>query len=310
MPTQPNETGDGRFRRVRRAQACVAGFLVLAIAVSFLGIPKPAAAVACGGGGPIGGPPSGLFVPVFDSANLVANAITAGQTTALDVKSVADCILTGLLKVVINFVRDLIIRWLVTGRFGMPAFSTSIQVDLARSAENASRIFLSQLSGINFCQGFNIPAPQNYNLDFSLTVACTLSSSFSANDTDSLLNLRSNPAAVSLEDRLALGDPQNNRIYAYIFTLDEKERQVARAAAARANEYNASQGFLGTRNADGSIKTPGSVLAKLIMEQVITSPSRQVDVADTVQQAITAIINTAFRVVMEKGLNAAFGSGQ
>ncbi|MBI4132748.1 MAG: hypothetical protein HY473_01440 [Candidatus Sungbacteria bacterium] len=310
-------------QRLHKPVSFIAAVLIIALVLVSIPSPKPAkalvsciAAVAGALGLGLGttaagaaGAAVGLYVPTFDVVNKLSFDITAASTAGLKTKSCADEITTTALKLVINLVRDMVLRWIVTGRFEGPVFSASFSIDAAKTAENASRIFLSELSGINFCAGFGIPSVQNFIFSRDFTLACTLPSGIDRQYTDTLIKLTTDPASLSLEERLTLQDPQNNRIYSYVRTIDEQNKAIARAVAARNAEYAAGQGFLGIRDPQtGKITTPGSAVAKLVMEEVITSPIRQTDVANTVQQAIAAIIDTAIRVVIERGLTQAFGS--
>lgn len=256
----------------------------------------------------------GLTVPVFDARNFGVNAntsfqstVTAGMTSGLMQKSCMDAITTALLKTAIALVRDTVIRWIATGNFGAPVFSTSYRIDAARIAENASRIFLSRLTSLNFCAGFGIPNPANFTFSFNLWSQCTLPPGLAQNYTDALLRLHNSPGSLSFEEWLALNDPQNNRIYQYVFALDEKARQEAAAVNAFDEEYQAGKGFLCIRNSSGRCTTPGSAVAELVMQSQIVSPIRQTDVADDVQTAIAAIVNTAVQTLINRGLTSVFG---
>lgn len=245
-------------------------------------------------------------VPVLDSANLAVNTATAKGVGALVTKEYTLDPLSYIAKLVIRTLRDMVIRWILTGNFGAPTFSTSFLIDASRIAENASRQFLSELTGLNFCAGFNIPAPQNFAYNFNLNSSCTLPIGINQNYTDSLLALNSNPRSLSFEDKLALNDPQNNRIYSYIFALDEQERRVAAAVSARNAEYQAGGGFLGIRTSTGKIKTPGRYIAD-VLAQDVNSLFREYDLADELLEAIAAIVDTFVHKTISDGLTGAFG---
>lgn len=246
----------------------------------------------------------GLEVPVRDA---VVRAQTTIANTSTNNSSCVNVFTTAILKTAIALVRDMVLRWIVTGNFGAPVFSTSYRIDATRIAENASRIFISQLTGLNFCAGFGIPSPQNFLLGFALTSQCTLPAGINENYTDALLRLHNDPGSLTFEEYLALSNPQNNRVYQYVWALDEKRRQEAIAVNSFNQEYQAGKGFFCVRNASGRCVTPGSAVAELVMQSQIVSPIRQTDVADDIQTAIAAILDTAVRVLIERGLATVFG---
>ena len=256
-------------------------------------------------------------VPVFDApANLTLDAILAdttviaADTSLLVTKEYKLDPLAWVFKLVIRTLRDMVIQWILTGRFEGPAFSTSFAIDIARSAENASRIFLSRLTGLNFCAGFGIPNIRNFAYDFNFSIACTLPGNVNQNYSDTILALTDDPASLSLEEHLALRELQNNKIYAYIFTLDEQQRRVAQAANAFNQEYTAGGGFLGIRDPNtGKIKTPGRYIAD-VLAQDVNSVFREYDLADELLEAVAAIVDTFVHKTISDGLAAVTSSSQ
>ena len=247
-----------------------------------------------------------ILTCVGTALNLVQNTLTAGGISFLVSKSKLDAIATGLLKKAINLVRDMVIRWIITGRFEGPVFVASFSVDLAKVAENASRIFLSELTDINFCKSIRPPDRQTFRLSADFGLSCTLPDKYDQEYTDTIITLATNPRALQREVIQALGEPNNISTDVTIVALDEQQKAISRALLARSAEYVTGDGFLGIRDADGNIKTPGSYVAELVMQSQIVSPIRQTDVADTVQTAIAAILDTAIRASIEKGLSTAF----
>lgn len=61
-------------------------------------------------------------VPVLDSANLAVNTATAKGVEALVTKEYALDPLAFVAKLVVRTLRDMVIRWIITGRFEGPAF--------------------------------------------------------------------------------------------------------------------------------------------------------------------------------------------
>lgn len=299
----------------KTSTAWVAGLLIVVIFVlslPLLAYPKPAQAQAACiaalasalgislGSGAAAASTAGLAVPVLDALNLSQNTITANAAAALKTKSCADELLTAALKVAINLVRDMVIRWIVTGRFEGPVFSQSFAIDLQKGVENASRIYLSKLTGINFCAGISIPPSAFFNLNANLALACTF------NGDRRLFRLG---AGVSDVIQLSASEETPNEYWnAAITALDQKLQFEEQARSAFTEEFQAGQGFLCIRDQEtGKCTTPGSAVAAIVMQTQIISPIRQTDVANTVQQAIAAILDTAIRVLLEKGLSRTFG---
>lgn len=258
---------------------------------------------------------TGLMANCIQSAlSMISNSITASGIGYLVTKSKLDAIATGIIKTAVKLVRDMVVRWILTGRFEGPVFSGSFSIDAAKTAENASRIFLSRLFGINFCAGIEVPTIRDFIFAEDFGLSCTvpgLSDRFSTDEFYQKIYRHAEYAQTHpIEIEFDEFNAQNDAIYTYTEIRRLKDEAVARALIARAAEYQAGQGFLDIKNAVGEVITPGSVVKGLALESIITSPQRQLDVANTVQQAIVAILEAAVRVTIEKGLSGATGSSR
>lgn len=243
---------------------------------------------------------TGFVNMAANTISAVQNSATAGYTGALTRKTVLyDPIATAIVKTVINLVRDMVLRWIVTGRFEAPVFSGSFAADLQKITENAARTFLGGLTGINFCAPFAVPPQAFISADLNLRLACTFPGDYNG----FLLANTGNIVQFWASEQTA-----NDYWNVLVTTLDAKLQTEYRAQSAFAAEYQAGQGFLGIRDpATGKIVTPGTTVGRLVMKQVIDQPIEQGTVADTTQQAIAVIIDTAINVLIEKGLGKAFG---
>lgn len=232
-----------------------------------------------------------LVTPLFraEAQFLVYDIVTSP-------KSLLDALTTATLKSAINLIRDMTIHWIATGRFEGPTFSTSFSVDIAKSAENASRTFLGRITGLNLCSGFGVPGIQSFSFGANLGLSCT--------SPEGRRFIK--PALRTARDRYLDSLPVNDYPQTLVRLAQAKGEAEARAAAEKSADFLSGSGFLGTRDENGNIITPGSAIAKLVMEQAIVSPIRQTDVAATTQQAIAAIVDTAIRTILEKGLTATF----
>lgn len=236
--------------------------------------------------------------------NLIQNTVTAGGVGYLVAKSKVDAVATGLVKTAIQIARDMVIRWILTGRFEGPVFSTSFSADTAQAAENASRIFLSTLTGYNFCRGFDIPQRLSFPFDFNFQISCTLPGRL--NNRSGTIDFFLHPEQFTEQDRLVALQPEN--LYPWVLTnsIQAKANTEARAITAFAAEYAAGSGFLPIKDRDGKVTTPGQAVAQLVIDQEIRGPREEATVVQTIQQAIGAIVDTAIRATLERGLGAVF----
>lgn len=250
----------------------------------------------------------GAYVPTAEVPILPVGAseiATGAATSKLNIKSIADDLVTRFLKTVINLARNMVLEWITNGRFDKPVFSLNFSADARKIAENAARTALGELSGINFCQGFDVTRVPGLSLNLRLNLECSLPREKQGNSLDWYLH----PEKYTERDRQLALEPENTYPWAFAKALETKAQAEANAVSAFVNEYIAGQGFLGIRDESGRVKTPGSYVAKLVMESQITQPLQETAVANTVQQAIADIVNTAVRVSIERGLNAAFSGG-
>lgn len=237
---------------------------------------------------------------------LAQATLTAINTNALVTKEYVLDPLSWIAKAVIRTLRDMTIKWIVTGQFGFPSFQASFTADPARIAENASRLFLSQLTGINFCSfAQDIPSLPNFRIAEDFGLSCSLPSGLNANYQAKLVQWIEDPYSLSLEERWAFTDPQANKAYLYVDTLDRKAEAEAKALIARAAEVASGGGFVGQRDAKGKIKTPGRVITNYLQE-AIGSNFREGDVADELNEAIVAILDTLVGQMINKGLSTIF----
>ena len=173
--------------------------------------------------------------------NLAQTTITAVNTNALVKKEYVLDPLAWIAKLVIRQLRDMVVQWILTGRFGGPTFSQSILLDLKNAAFNASKIFLSNLTGIIFCSG-SPPLPPDAFLRLSLSAR--LNCSFAGGGTIADLL-----AASQFDYNLVISaqDVPNDYFNSAIAALDEKLIMESAARDALQQEYIAGRGFLGIR---------------------------------------------------------------
>src|SRR3989344_6474119 len=188
-------------------------------------------------------------VPVIDDVTNANTGVTALNTTSLETKIVKlDPIATALLKTAIKILKDMVIRWILTGRFEGPVFSVSYSADIRKSAENAARAVLEKLTGIPFCSGISIPSRAFFSFGDDFTLACSFP------DLE-----RFRQGQVFSPEMLAQSVKTENSIEdVWVAVLDRQLQAAAIATKSFTAEYQAGQGFLNIKDPrTGKTKTPG-----------------------------------------------------
>lgn len=193
-------------------------------------------------------------------------------------------------RTIIDLLRDYIINAIATGQFGKPQFVASFFADPSRWGENAARLFLSQITGINFCNyNLNIPQIASVRISLSFDLQCNVNSFRDLSDT-----LFSSPATMSLVDELLLED--HDPIYEILLTHQKALEAERRARKAKRDEALTGMGWLGKRlGLKGKINTPGSLVVSFLT-QSIESDYRKCDTATEFQQVIA---NCALSAVVD-----------
>lgn len=208
--------------------------------------------------------------------------------------------LTAVAKKVIRALRDSTVRWIRTGDFEIkkPHFTTSLIGDPQRIADNAARLFLSELTGINFCN-FHPRLPRVPSLNFSLKLDAQLKCTFGDNYDGFMDDFENGGWAAFYSTQ----QPQNDPLQSQLNMLAEKEKNIVRATAAHAREAAFGGGFLGARDPKtGKIITPG----RLIADSIVTADLSEqigVELVDEFHEALIEIIDTAAGTLIKKGLD-------
>lgn len=211
-------------------------------------------------------------------------------------KTILNPIVTGAAKILIKQIRNSIVRWIRTGDLEIkkPFFITSFITDPQRIADNAARLFLSELTGINFCNYHpNIPSVQNlvFNIDLDFELTCDP-------------NLGSNQRfGNGLGGYLASSHPSANFSTVINKVGDKMEDSVRRAISSFAEEARVNSGFLGQRDPKtGKVNTPGKIIADSL---ITTDLSEQIgiELVDEFHEAVIQIIDAAVGTIIQKGLS-------
>ncbi len=313
-------------------------------------------------------------VPVNETgANLLTNVKTTTESTISAIKNTFTAFNTDwdfvrtkflnpaarlILRLVIKEMKRMALNYIITGQAGKPQFVTNFQLDAKQAAENAVRGYLSQLTGVNFCNFFPSPQQAVYSINLSLQLECSVTSGAYAQ------YLR-DPASVTVIDRILAQDPSTDFIQTIISAGQQQAQAVAQASIARAAQT--SSGFIGDfikevsqpsqeqiaastaqqreaarqvalqdydstheeineaeRQAIGNaaaaavqirapeptiienIKTPGQAVSGLL-NNTINTDFMEPTVAKEFDEAVIQIVDTAFQVMISKGLNNVFG---
>lgn len=233
----------------------------------------------------------------------VQRGILSDQDKLVQKEFCLDGIAKGLMSIVIQTVKNMIIKWILTGNFEKPFFSVNIEADLKKSAENALRIFASKLTGIDFCNYFpQVPTIPNFPFNFRFGIECSLQRPFG----DYIRGLEfptQNPQY--FQDRILGFFSENDPLEVELEIARRSAQEAAKAKEATRDELLAGGGFYGERNNRGEITTPGSGV-KRIFEQPIESETRNRDLADEIGEAVAQIIDTVIGKVVNGGINKIF----
>ncbi|MDO8600782.1 MAG: hypothetical protein Q7R73_04260 [bacterium] len=219
-------------------------------------------------------------------------------------EAILDPLATSLAKSVIRQLRAATINWIITGDFDLkkPFFITSFVLDPQKIAENVSRQFLSDLTGINFCNfhpRLQSAPSLNININFNKQFACTFGNNGSSADYEAFLRDFDNggwPAFFGLQQA------KNDPIQTLLSSIDQKEKNISRATAAYIREAALGGGFLGQRDPKtGKIKTPGRLIADTLQNAQLSEYIGQ-ELVNEIFGAITEIIDTAIGKTIEDGL--------
>lgn len=187
-----------------------------------------------------------FFDKAKDVAILVEETATTIESTLIKTftdwttfkAKILDPLAKQILITLIRTMKQMAINYIVTGEAGEPKFITNFHVDIKKSLENATRSYLSRLTGINFCSFFPPVQPLLIPLSFEFQLQCAVNSS--------LYNqyIR-DPASVSEIERILATDPSTDFLQVLISAGQQKAYQLAEAGIARAAEVSAGNGLLG-----------------------------------------------------------------
>ncbi len=258
-------------------------------------------------------PPRESKALIFDfvteiGPNLFVNSITSAVDLAMKaydtiLKPLAIAAAKAAIRSVVAELKNQTIRWIVTGQFGTPQFVSSFQADPRKIAENASRIFLSRITNINFCN-YQPPVYQSdllFSVKLGLELQCSLDSS-----TD-FTNFARDWRKGRWSALWGVTNPQNNYWDVAQRAIVQKQIAENKSLSAWYNEILTNSGFTGLKK-NGKIVTPGQYLADSLKETVHQDyPTLdQIDEWSGILQALSEIVDAGLKTVIQKNLTEAF----
>lgn len=232
-----------------------------------------------------------LFVPRQN-----AEATVPTHCSFLDVNCIKEYVLDtaakAVMKKIIRTLRAATINWILTGDFEIkkPFFVTSFIADPQRIADNAARLFLSELTGINFCN-FH---PRLRSVQ-ALTINLNLNNLVSCSGPNRTLDN-------SIGDGYLSTRGDYNFSQTLLTVASEKNKTVSRGVSSWLEETRNNSGFLGQRDPKtGKIKTPGNLIAETLIGAQNSEMFGQ-EVNQEIFSAIVDVIDTAIGQTIQKGL--------
>ena len=217
----------------------ISGVLIFLIIFPMISIPKEVLAQA-----PVG-------VPVTDPAHTAVNTKGLAEKIVIAIKStlteinthwptlktkILDPLAKLAIRIIIREMKRMALNYIATGNAGKPQFVTNFQLDAKQAAENAARSYLSQLTGVNFCNFFPSPQQSLYSINFQFQLECSVTSGAYA-------KYLTDPASVTDVERLLALDPSTDFLQTVMNASQQKAQSVAQAGIARAAQT--SSGFIG-----------------------------------------------------------------
>jgi len=335
------------------AATCGAGLLTQAVGYGIglikSGVLGTASVIATKAAAVVSVPEVPLAGPVTETAPSAAIQVTTMATfwETLQEKFRVYCLNPAMKQIaiaIIRGIRDQILTYINTGNFGKSTFITNFQFDAQQTAKNATRLFLSKISGLDFC---NYYPPPGVDLNFELSVRLGLECTYQQSTSDYLKGL-DNPGSLPYYAQARLLLPQNDPLMVEMQLRQKLAGEVASAVEARQNQVVSGKGFIGmekcveekvvvaggyfhsasgercTTGADFAlgdcvsqaaqtvcskteIVTPGSYVADIATEP-IKSQMRELELIDEfgeIQGAITAIIDAFIKKTVNDGLSKA-----
>lgn len=237
-----------------------------------------------------------LFIPRHN-----VEATVPTHCSFLDVNCIKEYVLDtaakAVMKKIIRTLRAATVNWILTGDFEIkkPFFVTSFIADPQRIADNAARLFLSELTGINFCS-FHPKTRSVQSLLININLDQMLSCDFG----------RGQIRDEGLGGTAATLHPSQNFSTTLRSLRDAESAAIHRSLSSFADEVRTNSGFLGQRDPKtGKIKTPGNLIAETLIGAQNSEMFGQ-EVNQEIFSAIVDVIDTAIGKTIQDGILGKF----
>ncbi len=273
---------------------CVISFMVVLLWVGF-SVPSPVHA-------------QGLSVPVLDAPNLVQNTIIAESTFTLSTKeNFLDSLVGVMGKQLIRQLTQSTVNWINSGFEGKPAFVDNPGRFLTDVGDQITGRFIDEL-GLGFlCSSFSSTIQLALRLDYGLggsgyidRYSCTASAVID-NVTKGQIASADSFFDVAVRSR-------NNPYVSYLSAKQELSLRIGNAQEIQLAELNWGNGFLSFKDANGNITTPGAVIEGQL-NHILGSDTRQLELADEINEILGALTNTLMSQVIQGGLRGVSNGG-
>ncbi len=240
-------------------------------------------------------------------------------------ESCSDAIAYALAKSLLAAMTRSIVDWINNGFEGDPLFVTDPQGFFRDVLDQATGIFFIELGQTQICEPLRAPIIKLlFTAPYFDRVQCTLSTVIQ-NVEDFSLDFRNGGWSAWIQ----INEPQNNIYGLAYLTADELQRQRAEREQNARQEVSQGDGFIGFKKCLEYVTdtdefgneistdlckrettlTPGQVVSDQ-MKFVASSPGRQQELADEVNESIALIFDTLFKKLLTDGITSLSSSSR
>lgn len=246
-------------------------------------------------------------------------ATAANQTVQTTIMKVLDGLAWSMAKMTVQSLTRSMVNWINSGFQGSPAFVSDLRENLLYLGDAVADDFLNQLdSEVQSLTGFNLRTPFQDQISQKLREEYyRTTSSWGVNEYYNLYKDSTDPKAFVQQGKFSKGgfnawfstsqNPANNPFGAYQLASNQLWSQIDSAAQARKAELDWGRGFLPWRGncnkqagnntnlskTEGCLfapnKTPGALVESALGIN-ITSPLRQLELADSINEIVAALM--------------------
>ena len=256
-------------------------------------------------------------IPVIGGAlsGNILSAINSDEFTTVPVRDVGvrtntqtlvtkelnlDCFAYVVAKAVLSTITDSIVQWIQTGFQGGPFFVEDPAAFFADIADQISGQFIAELGLSQLCSPFRIPLLAAIKIgwtrqDFRDRYFCTIS-----RVAQNVENFFEDLTNAGIDDFIRLSvEPHNQPFAAFLIANRALDEEVRRTVAQHEYIANWGNGFL-SEIVNGKIVTPGKVIESQL-ENVLGSSVRQLELADEINEIVSALVAYLVQQVLTSG---------